>query len=69
MEDSKYIQNMAVAGTLFEAGVSVMRENIRRRHADASPQGVNDLLDAWMRREGEPLPADALGLMRFRKRL
>jgi hypothetical protein len=33
---------------LFEIGIEVMRQNLRRAHPDASPQEVEERLLAWL---------------------
>jgi hypothetical protein len=33
---------------LFETGVALMRQNLRRAHPDASEEAVDDLLVAWL---------------------
>lgn len=69
MQTDKYMRNMETTTNLFEAGVAMMRENIRRRHANASSQTVDALLGAWMRREDDPIPGDTIGTVRFQERL
>ena len=69
MKTEKYIHNMATAATLFEAGLAMMRENIRRRNANSSSETVDALLGAWMRREDDPVPGDTIGTVRFQKQL
>lgn len=34
---------------LFQAGVDVMRQNLRRRHPATSDDGIERLLRAWLR--------------------
>lgn len=43
-------------GMLWE-GTEMMRENLRRRHPDASERTLDELLDAWLRSR----PPDAPG--------
>ncbi len=64
MKDDRYIKNMATTATLVEAGLKMMRENIRRRHKAASGTTVDDMLFAWMRREDAPIPGDTGGMVR-----
>ena len=35
---------------LFQTGVDVMRQNLRRRHRDATEQEIEHLLGRWMRK-------------------
>lgn len=34
---------------LFETGVSLMRQNLRRAHPDATDEAIDDLLTSWLR--------------------
>jgi hypothetical protein len=34
---------------LFDLGVEVMRQNLRRQHPDASHQEISERLSAWLR--------------------
>jgi hypothetical protein len=33
---------------MFEAGVAMMRQNLRRRHPDLDDAGIERLLSAWL---------------------
>ncbi len=33
---------------LFEFGVEMMAASLRRKHPDATPEQIEDLLDAWL---------------------
>ncbi len=68
MSAEKYMQNAATTAMLIEAGIDMMRENIRRRNVNASDATVEALLGAWIRREDEPLPGDTAGPVRVRQR-
>ena len=68
MKADSYIDKMATTATLMEAGVAIMRENIRRRHLDASNATVDSMLLAWMRREDSPIPGDTGGRVRCKHR-
>ncbi len=68
MKTGKYLENAATTAVLIEAGFDMMRQNLRRRHANASDATVEALLGAWIRRENDPLPGDAAGVARFRRR-
>ena len=68
MKPDKYLENAATTGILIEAGFDVMRQNIRRRHTNASESTVESLLGAWIRREDDPLPGDTAGAVRVRQR-
>ena len=41
-------QRMRLAGDLFEAGVQLMRQNLRRRNPGAAEAEIEALLSAWM---------------------
>ena len=56
-----HIENMAMTATLIDAGLEMMRGNIRRRHVAASSTTVDAMLLAWMRREVDPIPGDTGG--------
>lgn len=67
-KNERYMENAATTAILIEAGVDMMRQNIRRLHPDADDDTVNSLLAAWMRREDDPLPGDTGGAVRVRER-
>ncbi len=64
----RYLENAATTAILIEAGFDMMRQNIRRRHSNASDATVDALLGAWVRRESDLLPGDTAGAVRVRKR-
>jgi hypothetical protein len=68
MKADKYLENAATTAMLIEAGFEMMRQNIRRRHPNASEDTVEALLGAWVRRENDPLPGDTAGAVRTRQR-
>lgn len=68
MNADKHLENAATTAMLIEAGFDMMRQNIRRRHANASEKTVEALLGAWARRENAPLPGDTAGAVRIRHR-
>jgi predicted kinase len=68
MRADKYLENAATTAMLIEAGFDMMRQNIRRRHPDASDASVDALLGAWACREDDPLPGDTAGSVRVRQR-
>lgn len=68
MKTDKYLENAATTAALIEAGFDMMRQNIRRRHTNASEDTVEALLGAWVRRENDPLPGDTAGAVRIRQR-
>ena len=69
MKADKYLENAATTAMLIDAGFDMMRQNIRRRHCNASDATVEALLGAWIRRENDPLPGDTGGSVRVRQRV
>lgn len=45
---SSVIESFRAALDLFQAGVDVMRQNLRRRHPGASEDEIDHLLRAWL---------------------
>jgi len=43
--------NLREAFELHEVGMFMQRGNIKRQHPDASPERVEELLEAWLRRD------------------
>jgi hypothetical protein len=49
MSDTSALMNrLRTALGLFDSGVSLMRQNLRRRHPDANDQEIDRLLRAWL---------------------
>jgi hypothetical protein len=63
----RYFENATTTALLMEAGLDMMRQNIRRRNANASEATVDALMGAWMRRESDPVPGDTDGAVRVRE--
>jgi hypothetical protein len=42
------VQRLRVALDLFESGVDLMRQNLRRRHPDAGDAEIEAKLDEWL---------------------
>ena len=51
---------------LMDAGIVLMRENLRRRHPAATVDQVNILLGSWLCRQDDPIPGDTSGPVRVR---
>jgi len=69
MIDTKTLQDNAMTtATLMDAGIALMRQNIRRRHPGQSEAEIDALLSAWMRRSDDPVPGDTAGAVRVRTR-
>ncbi|HEV8581748.1 MAG TPA: hypothetical protein VGX68_21990 [Thermoanaerobaculia bacterium] len=65
MDPSLAARRFRTALDLFEAGVEMMRQNLRRRYPDASEQEIKERLGQWLRErpgaeygdcEGRPVP-------------
>lgn len=68
IQADKYRDNAATVAVLMEAGIELMRHNIRRRHPAASEAQVDTLLGAWLHRADDPIPGDTAGQVRVRER-
>ncbi|MEI6563852.1 MAG: hypothetical protein WCO42_06045 [bacterium] len=62
-ELEKYQQNARTTAALIDAGIDLMRENIRRRHPGIDPVQINTLLSTWLCRQQDPIPGDVAGLV------
>lgn len=51
---------------LMDAGIALMRQNIRRRHPERTEAEIDAMLGAWMRRADDPVPGDTAGAVRVR---
>jgi hypothetical protein len=67
IEDTKYRVNALTTATLMDAGIALMRQNIRRRHPDEGEVQIDARLGAWLRRADDPVPGDTSGWVRVRK--
>ena len=47
---------LRLAFEMFEVGVAMMRENLRRKSPDASAEEIERQLDRWLLQVDEPLP-------------
>jgi hypothetical protein len=48
------VERLRLALDLFEAGVDLERQRLRRAHPDLDDAAIEARLGAWLRREGEP---------------
>jgi hypothetical protein len=60
------MHNAMTAGVLMEAGIALMRQNLRRRHPSATDPEVDTLLQNWLHRMDDPIPGDTAGQVRIR---
>lgn len=54
-------EKLQAALELHEAGVALMRQNLRRRNPDASQEHIDALLTAWVRTRPGAEYGDAVG--------
>ena len=67
MIDAKTLQGKAsTTAILMDAGIALMRQNIRRRHPGRTEAEIDAMLSAWMRRADDPVPGDTAGAVRVR---
>jgi len=52
---------LSVAFDLFETGVAMMRQNLRRQHPNATDVEIDRLLAAWLRHRPGAEAGDAIG--------
>jgi hypothetical protein len=67
--DRKYRENAAATSVLIEAGIDLMRENIKRRNAGAPALKIENLLRDWLNRSDDTVPGDTAGAVRIRSRV
>jgi len=67
-EKEKYLNNMATTAILIDAGIDLMRQNIRRRNPDLTEAQVDDRLRVWLHRADDSIPGDTAGAVRVRER-
>jgi hypothetical protein len=62
-------EKLSLAFELFESGIDIMRQNLRRRYPEDTPDGIEARLETWLRTrpgaehgdaEGCPRPPGAL---------
>ena len=65
VDQSVRVARLREALRMHDEGVALMRQNLRRRHADASDEAIEEMLLAWLRErpgaehgdgEGRPRP-------------
>ena len=55
------VEKLRLAFELHEAGVSLMRQNLRRRFPEASEQAIDERLQAWLEERPGAEFGDAVG--------
>lgn len=61
-----YAGNAATVAVLVDAGMALMRQNLRRRHARESEREISARFERWLCRQDEPIPGDVAGPVRVR---
>ena len=59
--------NASTTATLVEAGIALMRQNLRRRHPDENDEKIDARLQVWLHRADEPVQGDIAGTVRPRE--
>lgn len=54
-------EKLRAALELHDVGVELMRQNLRRRHPDASDEEIDDMLTDWLRTRPGAEHGDAAG--------
>jgi hypothetical protein len=68
VDAEKYRANAITTAILMDAGIALMRQNLRRRHPERTEAEIDVLLSAWLRRADDPIPGDTAGSVRARER-
>ncbi len=68
-ETEKYRNNAETLSILMDAGIEMMRQNLVRRHPEASETQINRLLISWLHRSDNPIPGDTAGAIRVREQM
>jgi hypothetical protein len=58
------VERLRAALALFDDGIALMRQNLRRRHPDISEGHVERLLGEWLRRRPGAEHGDGVGTPR-----
>ena len=58
----------ATTNVLVDAGIALIRQNIRRRHPAASEAEMDAWMREWLYRADDPMPGDVSGAVRVRER-
>lgn len=63
----KYHKNVLTTAILIDAGIDLMRQNLRRRNPVADEAQIDLLMTAWLHREDDAIPGDTAGQVRIRE--
>jgi hypothetical protein len=69
IDTDRYRENASAVAVLMEAGIELMRENLKRRHPAETGEKINALLGAWLHRQDDPIPGDISGSVRIRRQV
>jgi hypothetical protein len=67
VDDETYRANGVTTAILMDAGIALMRQNIRRRHPEQTEVEIDARLSEWLCRTAEPIPGDIAGPVRVRE--
>lgn len=63
---AKYQDNATTTAMLMDAGITIMRQNIIRRHPQNSKRQTDAMLKVWLYRADAQIPGDVAGNVRIR---
>lgn len=63
----KYCENAATTAVLMEAGIEMMRQNIRRSHPTLTQEQSEAFFSSWLCRADDLIPGDTAGCVRVRE--
>jgi len=63
----KYRENAATTAVLMEAGIAMMRQNIRRSNPTLPKEQTEALFSSWLCRADDLIPGDTAGRVRIRE--
>ena len=65
----RYADNAKTTALLMDAGIELMRQNLKRRNPRSSEREIDDKLSRWLCRADDPVPGDVAGAVRVRERV
>ncbi len=65
----KFQDNAATTAILVEAGIALMRQNIKRSHLTMNDEQIDALLTSWLCRAEDDIPGDTAGAVCIRERM
>jgi hypothetical protein len=67
-DNAKYLGNATTTAILVDAGIEMMRQNIKRHDPTLPEERIDALLSSWLCRADDPIPGDTAGDVRIRER-